>query len=279
MNTRTHTLPAGTLEAAANVNVPAPDLLEIISRTCPGQDGVSILYSLANGLGFRIARLAAIITNIQATRLVDAGELHINDFNEALAALDEYKSKHFSFSAAGLEHQDMFDDLKGLVNFQTRVIDKIVSLTKKPFPINWIDTITKAAQPRAVEEWKLVDGWEEYLEACHGKPEMTEAEHREMETLELAGKKQNWGAYIPQIINTISLVNRDDELEFDDLPVTLQNALLASLSTDEKEATLRLNAKKMARTKAELHTKRVFISSFVQAARLALTHSRYANVE
>lgn len=257
--------------------ISAPDLIEIVNEAAPGQDGVSLLYSIAGGVDFRIARLAAMITNSMAAHILESGQLGVEGFNEAINALDEATARSAAFHATGLDHQDMLEDLKALVAFRVTLSDKIMSITGKPFAARWAETIMRAAEPREVEEWKLVDGWNEYVEACHGKPEMTEAEHREMEKIELSGKKQNWGSFIPQIIDTIKNCG-DEGCEFHDLPVQTQHAILASISTDEKMATMRTNAKKMARSPAELHAKRMLISDFIARCRLALKHSRYANI-
>jgi len=257
--------------------VQSPDMLKIIDHAAPGKDGLSLLYSLAGGLSFRIARLASIVTTTMAAHIKNDEFNGIDMLNEAFSSLDEAEARKHAFYAVGLKHKDMVDDLRQLLGFYRTVTDKIASLSKKEFTPNWIETITRAAEPREVAEWKLVDGWNEYVEACHGKPEMDEAEHREMEKIELAGKPQAWGTYASQIIDTIESLGAD-EVDFEDLSVQMQKALLMSSSTDEKEATLRKNAKKLANSPSELHTKRAFISSFILDARKALTHGRYAEL-
>ena len=276
MNTRTHTI--ASLDQSKFVPVPAPDLMDLIETTAPGKDGLSLLYSLAGGLDFRIARLAAIITNVMAGHLRKGDENHpaIDKMNDAIAGLNEASNRVWAFDQAGISQHDMMSDLKDLVRFRNTVVDHISDVTDKPFPSRWNDTIEKAATPQAVDEWKLELSWTEYVEGCHGKTEMNEEEFKKFKSLELAGAKQNWAEYASHIIDTIETY-ADEACEFDKISAELQKQLLESISSPEKEAKFRTGAMKMARSPEDLHTRRMFISSFCTAARLALTHSRYAD--
>ncbi len=279
MNTRTHTLASGTL-ATAFVPVPAPDLMELIEKSAPGKDGLSLLYSLAGGLDFRIARLAAIITNVMAGHIRKGGdEDHpaIDKMNDAIASLDEAHNRVWAFNEAGISQKDMMNDLRELVQFRNTVVDHLAEVSGKPFPSRWNDTIEKAATPQAVEEWKLDMSWSEYVEGCHGKTEMNEDEFKKIKSVELSGEKKNWAEYASQIIDTIEVFS-EEACDFSDISTELQKQLLESISSPEKEAKFRTAAMKMARSPEDLHTRRMFISSFCCAARLALTHSRYAEV-
>ena len=278
MNARTHSLASGTL-ANAFVPVPAPDLMEIIEKSAPGKDGLSLLYSIAGGLDFRIARLAAIITNVMAGHIRQGNEDHpaIDKMNDAIASLNEASNRVWAFDQAGISQKDMMSDLKELVQFRNTVVDHLAEVSGKPFPSRWNDTIEKAATPQAVDEWKLEMSWSEYVEGCHGKIEMSEEEFKKVKSVELAGEKKNWAEYASQIIDTIE-VFADEACDFTDISAELQKQLLESISSPEKEAKFRTAAMKMARSPEDLHTRRMFISSFCVAARLALTHSRYAEV-
>lgn len=268
------------------------DILDIIQNTAPNKDGLGILYSLAGGLEFRIASLAAMTTNVMAAQLIvrevaGADDTTIGKMNEAIAALDEAKHRDYAFKEAGIAQKDMMGDLKMLVNFNTTVQTKVKMLKspgitprlpndsdRKLAHLRWIEVISLAAQPRAVEEWKYELSWAEYLEGCKGKPEMTEEEHRILETAQLGGKEKNWAEYASQIIGTIE--NCEDEpIDFEDLSVDLQRRLLQSISTEDKEAKFRKGALKMAKDPADLHTRRQFISSFMVAARAALEHPKF----
>ena len=131
-----------------------------------------------------------------------------------------------------------------------------------------------AAKPQAVEEWTYELSWQEYVEGCKGKTELTEAEHRQLESITLAGKQQDWALYASQIIGTIENVE-GEPIDFSDLATDQQRRLLASISTEEKEAKFRSNALKIAKNPSDLHVRRQFISSFCTAARLALEHPKF----
>jgi hypothetical protein len=276
MNTRTHTLPTGSIESTFKP-IPAPDIMEIINRTVPGDAGVSILYSLAGGVEMRIAKLAAMVTNTMAGHLRNGNEEFpaIDKYNDAIAGLDEAKARTWAFEMAGTTQHDMIEDLKDLIAFRLTVTDQLTHITKKPFATRWVDTIERAGTPQAVEEWKLELSWSEYVEGCHGKTEMTEEEFKKVESVNLAGTKQNWSSHVSQIIDTISLLE-GDAISFDEINVPMQKRLLESLSSEDKEARFRTSALKLARNPADLHTRRAFISSFCCAAREALKHTRYA---
>lgn len=276
MNARTHSLKS--LDQSKFIPVPAPDLMDLIETSAPGKDGLSILYSLAGGLDFRIARLAAILTNVMAghVRQGDVDRPGIDKMNDALASLNEAENRVWAFAQAGISQRDMMSDLRDLVRFRNTVVDHLAKVSGKPFPSRWNDTIEKAATPQAVEEWKLDMSWSEYVEGCHGKTEMDEDEFKKIKSVELSGSKQNWSEYAAQIIETIE-VYADEAVDFGDISVELQEQLLTSISSTDKEAKFRTGAMKVARSPEDLHTRRMFISSFCCAARLALTHSRYAD--
>jgi hypothetical protein len=276
---KVHTVPTGTM-ATSFVPVPLPDLMEIIQTTCPGQDGISILYSLAGGLKLRAASLAAKLTNVMAAavRMGDGNEFTaIDKFNDAISALDQAATRIWAFNAAGISQRDMIADLEDLIGFMNTVDLRIAQLTKKARPANWAEAIEMASNPRAVEEWKLVDGWNSYVAACNakdGKLYMTEEEHRAMDTLQLSGKKQDWSKYKTQILGTIEQID-NGSFSFHDISEELQMSLLTSISSVEKQAKFDLNARKFANGPQDLDTRRRFLESFFKAARLALTHPRY----
>lgn len=277
MNARTHTLPAGSINASFK-SVPAPDLMAIIDKTCPGKDGVSILYSLTGTLDFRIARLASMITNSMAAhiRAGDTDHAAVDKYNDAMASIEIAETRVWAFEQAGISQRDMMQDLKDLVNFRLTAIEAQVKASGKPAQSRWNDTIEKAATPQAVEDWKLEMSWSEYVEGCHGKTEMSEEEFKKMKSLELTGAKQNWADYASQIISVIEMVE-DEPINFDDMSVDLQKGILTGISSPEKEAKFRTGAMKIARTPEDLHTRRMFISSFSCTAREALTHPRFAD--
>jgi hypothetical protein len=286
-----------TMKAPTMPNAPVTtDLMELINTAAPGKDGLGLLYSLAGGLEFRIARLAAMTTNVMAASLLarsiaSADDTSIGKMNEAINALDEIKNRAWAFDQAGIAQTNMLDDLKALVNFNTTVQTKVKMLKspsitpKLPTEADrvaaharWIEVITLAAEPRAVEEWKYELSWAEYLEGCKGKAEMTEEEHRILESINLAGKKNDWATYASQIIGTIESCE-DEPIEFGDLSTRTQAALLKSISSEDKEAKFRKGALKMAKDPADLHTRRQFISSFMVLARQALDQPCYADPE
>jgi hypothetical protein len=276
MNARTHTLPTGSIDKSFKA-VPAPDLMAIIDRTAPGKEGLSILYSLAGGLDMRVAKLAAMITSTMAgiVRMGSEEFPAVDKYNDAMNALDEVKVREWSFDQAGITQRDMVNDLRDLLGFRLTVTDHLTAVSGKPFAARWMETIERAGTPQAVEDWKLEFSWMEYLEGCHGKPEMTEAEFKQVESVNLAGTKQNWSQYLHQIVETIDRL-QGDAINFDDMSPDLQKRILQSICSEDKEARFRTGALKLSRNPAELHTRRAFISSFCCAAREALTHARYA---
>ena len=268
---------------------PKTDLMELIQECAPNKDGINLLYSVAGGLEFRIARLAAMVTNVMAATLLERSitspdDTAIGKMNEALNALDEVKNRDWSFGQAGLAQRDMLNDLTQLVNFNTTVQTQVTMVKSNgvsPAPIGrgaqhlrWTDVISLAAKPMAVEEWKYELSWAEYVEGCKGKTEMTEAEHRVLESVTLAGKQQDWALYAKQIIETIEACE-DEPIELTDLSIDQRRRLLVSISSEDKEAKLRSNCLKIAKNPSDLHVRRQFVSSFMTAARLALTHPKF----
>jgi len=272
----THLLPTGTI-SQSSMAVPPPDILELIETTAPGKDGMSILMSLAGSIEMRVAKLAAMVTNTMAgfLRIGNDEFPAIDKYGEAMIALDEEKARAWAFNAAGVAQVDMVRDLRQLINFRSTVIERLTAVSGKPFQTRWHETIERAGTPQAVESWKLEMGWAEYIEGCHGKPEMTEEEFKKVEAANLAGTKQTWHDHAPQIIDTIEALT-DEPIEFDELPTELQKRILESISSEDKELRFRTGAMKIARSPADLHVRRAFISSFCAAARQALTHARYA---
>ena len=269
--------------------LPETDIMELIQNSAPNKDGLNLLYSLAGGLEFRIARLAAMATNVMAGALLQRSieapdDTSIGKLNEAIAALDEIKNREYAFGQAGITQHDMLQDLAELVNFNMTVqthVSMVKSNGTSTLPpsraaqhVRWKEVIEMAAKPQAVEEWKYELSWAEYVEGCKGKTELTEAEHRVLEGLNLAGKQQDWALYANQIIGTIEDVE-NEPIDFSDLSVDQQRRLLSSISTEEKEAKFRTNALKIAKNPSDLHVRRQFISSFCTAARLALEHPKF----
>lgn len=258
--------------------IPAPDLMQIIDTAAPGKDGLSILYTLAGSVDFRVARLAAMVTASMAG-LLRAGDgtderPSIDKYNDAMSLLDQDAHRKWAFDAAGIEHRDMVQDLKDLIGFRLTVVDRLAAVSGKPFVARWNETIARAAEPQAVAAWKIDMSWLEYVEGCHGKPEMTQDEFTMMQTTLLSGKKQDWADHASQIVETIEHLT-DTALEFHDLNVKTQQALLNSISSPDRELKLRTGALKLANSPADLHARRAIISSFCAAARLALTHRLY----
>lgn len=274
--TKTHLLPTGTI-SQSSMAVPPPDLLDLIQTTAPNKDGMSILMSLAGSVEMRIAKLAAMVTNTMAgfLRIGDGEHPAIDKFNEAMIALDEDQARTWAFKAAGIAQVDMVNDLRALINFRLKVIERLTAVSGKPFMTRWHETIERAGTPQAVEAWKLEMSWAEYIEGCHGKPEMTEDEFKKIESANLTGTKQTWHDHAPQIIDTIEHLT-GEPIEFDELSVDMQKRLLESISSEDKEQRFRTSALKLARSPADLHVRRQFISSFCAAVRNALTHARYA---
>ena len=269
--------------------LPETDIMELIQNSAPNKDGLNLLYSLAGGLEFRIARLAAMATNVMAgallQRSIDApDDTSIGRLNEAISALDEIKNRQYAFGQAGITQHDMIEDLRQLVNFNTTVQTRVAMVksngtttlppSRGAQHMRWKEVIEMAAKPQAVEEWKYELSWQEYVEGCKGKTELTESEHRQLESITLAGKQQDWALYASQIIGTIENVE-GEPIDFSDLATDQQRRLLASISTEEKEAKFRSNALKIAKNPSDLHVRRQFISSFCTAARLALEHPKF----
>lgn len=278
-----------TLKAPPVISHPDTNLMDLIQECAPNKDGLNLLYSVAGGLEFRIARLAAMVTNVMAATLLERSitspdDTAIGKMNEAINALDEIKNRDWSFGQAGLTQRDMLNDLTQLVNFNQTVQTRVAMVKSNgvsPAPasrgaqhLRWTDVITLAAKPTAVEEWKYELSWAEYVEGCKGKTEMTEAEHRVLESVTLAGKQQDWALYARQIIETIEACE-DEPIDFDDLSIDQQRRLLTSISSEEKEAKLRSNCLKIAKNPSDLHVRRQFVSSFMTAARAALDHPKF----
>lgn len=278
-----------TMKAPPVMKYPTTDLMELIQTSAPNKDGLNLLYSLAGGLEFRIARLAAMATNAMAGALLQRSieapdDTSIGKLNEAIAALDETRNREYAFSQAGITQHDMLKDLAELVNFNITVQTHVAMVksngattlppSRAAQHVRWKEVIELAAKPQAVEEWKYELSWQEYVEGCKGKTELTETEHRQLESITLAGKQQDWALYANQIIDTIESVE-DEPIEFNDLSTDQQRRLLASISTEEKEAKFRSNALKIAKNPSDLHVRRQFISSFCTAARAALEHPKF----
>lgn len=287
MNAKTHSLPTGSMQAAlegalarnpdAQV-VKVPDVIGILEHAAPGKDGLPLVYSLLGGLEMRIARLAGMVTNVMASKLRE-DDASIDKFNDAMAALDEAETRRWAFEQAGLLQRNMIDELRGLINFRLRVADYMTGLTGQAVAPRWADTIELAAQPMPVADWKLEFSWDEYLESC-GKdaPEMTKDEFYKLMTSNLSSKRQVWGDHVHQVMALIESLE-GEAIEFDELPLHTQLRLLESLGNEDKEKRLRTNALKMARTPAELHVRRAFISSFCQEVREAANHHSYASLK
>ena len=275
MNTKTHTVTAlsAALSALPADFVRAPDLIEIIDRTMPADTGLSVYYKVGSGIDWRIATLASMVTNAMASALrTDQG---IDKFNDAMALLDQAEMRKIAFSLTGIDQADMIKDLRDLLSFRAQIAQKIKTLAKKDYLPRWGQTIERAAQPRAVEGWKVDMAWLEFVEKTHGKPEMTEAEYREVKVKELQGQPQNWGDNIAAIISTIDSFGIDEEFEFADFDVKLQKAMLEAISSEDKEAVFLSDALKFGRSPEDVYSKRALVRAFLVEARKALTHRRY----
>lgn len=283
-------VPTGSVSKSFTI-AKTTDIMEIIQHAAPNKDGLNIIYSLAGGLEFRIAKLAAMVTNTMAATLmarsITAPDMTaISKFNESMNALDEIKNREWAFTQAGLTQRDMVKDLNELIGFNLTVQTRLASL-KSPSTTpadnehiarhaRWTEIITKVAEPREVEEWKLSSSWEEYLEECNNQPQMTEEEHRALDKVDLGGRKQNYAEYVSQIIDTITNIE-GEALEFYELSTDLQMRLLESMCSEDKRLKLRKSALKNAKDKNDLHTRRTFIDSFIAEAQLALAHPKFAD--
>lgn len=259
---------------------PAPDLLDLIKNTLPGQDGVAILYSLLGSLELRIARLAGITANAIVSD-VRSEESCLDSYNDLMYSLRGAELAAEWFDKAGGTHRgELCKDLTQLIGFHHLVYDHTSSVVggKNMRVVNWLDSIERAAEPRPVEQWKLDHMWAIYVEECNGDPTMTRSEYDLLCTRELTGNKAAWAKHAASIENIITAADEDKHVDFGLLSVQTQHALLTSYATPERLSRLRSSIMKRARSAFEFDASFRLHRAFVDACKFALTHRRYANI-
>lgn len=259
--------------------IPNPDLLDLVAKNLPGENGIGVMYSITGSLSFRVARLAGMVANALASdaRKVSGG---IDSYNDAMSFLDTQSATEEAFAEAGFERQDMITSLRQLLSYRVAANDYLATLVgedKLP-ATNWADTLQMASEPAPIDKWKLDYEWETYTTGPDADPQMTRAEYDTLTTRELSGQRASWSRHIATVHAVIDAASTGASIDFCMLDVRTQLSLLSAYATPERMAKFRASVMKRARSRFEADAGIRLHKAFVEDCQRATLHHRYANV-
>lgn len=262
-----------------SIFIPAPDLLDIVKRWLPGEEAISVMYSITGSLALRCARLAGIVANALAAD-ERARTNNIDSYNDVMSYLSTLKAAQLAFEEAGSERLDLTISLRQLLSYKRTCDDYMVSIMgeSKMRATNWADSLATAGEPMPVDQWKLDYLWTTYQVECNNSPLMTRAEYDVLNVRELSGQRAAWAKHIDTVLQFIDVADNGATIEFGQLDKRTQVSLLTSYATPERLAKFRASVMKRARSAFKFDAEYRLHSGFVEACRIALTHHRYADV-